>query len=205
MPNKEDVDAFKSYTLEQAQAGQTNKQGGKTEVKASERETAETERSKSTASSKDQSSSSKDQESSASPDKGNYPNHTKVNLPALSPTVDKSTIKSWNKKEGDVIKEGDLIAQVETDKATIDWNWENQEEVYVAKLFVPDGTADVPVGQVRHFQEKTTKFKEESLKYLVIIMAGYRCPSQNLVFIILLCSSLRSLLTTKTMSQLLKI
>jgi pyruvate dehydrogenase E2 component (dihydrolipoamide acetyltransferase) len=81
-------------------------------------------------------------------DDSKYPTHLKVQLPALSPTVDQSTIKSWNKKEGEKLSEGDLIAQVETDKATIDWNWENPEDVYIAKLFVPDGTADVPVGQV---------------------------------------------------------
>ena len=69
-------------------------------------------------------------------------------LPAFSPTVEKSTIKSWGKKEGDQLNEGDLIAAVETDKATIDWNYENPEPMFVAKLLVPEGTADVPIGQV---------------------------------------------------------
>src|SRR5208283_5173748 len=81
------------------------------------------------------SSKSEAQEESKSASEAKYPVHQKIFLPALSPTVEKSTIRSWNKKEGDKIGEGDLIAQVETDKATIDWNWENPEEVYIAKLF----------------------------------------------------------------------
>lgn len=77
----------------------------------------------------------------------NYPNHRVVNLPALSPTASTSNVKQWLKKEGDMIEEGDVIADVETDKATIDWSYEDPDTVFMAKHLVQDGARDVPVGQ----------------------------------------------------------
>ncbi|KAJ8965135.1 hypothetical protein NQ314_004360 [Rhamnusium bicolor] len=50
---------------------------------------------------------------------GSYPSHTRVTLPALSPTMEMGTIISWEKKEGDKLNEGDLLAEIETDKATM--------------------------------------------------------------------------------------
>uniref|UniRef100_A0A8C2INE9 Acetyltransferase component of pyruvate dehydrogenase complex n=1 Tax=Cyprinus carpio TaxID=7962 RepID=A0A8C2INE9_CYPCA len=70
----------------------------------------------------------------------------KVELPALSPTMQMGTIARWEKKEGDKINEGDLIAEVETDKATV--GFEILEECYLAKILVPQGTRDVPIGAV---------------------------------------------------------
>lgn len=55
-----------------------------------------------------------------------YPKHIKVTLPALSPTMDMGTIVSWAKKEGDKLNEGDLLAEIETDKATM--GFETPEE-----------------------------------------------------------------------------
>uniref|UniRef100_A0A4W4ECZ1 Acetyltransferase component of pyruvate dehydrogenase complex n=1 Tax=Electrophorus electricus TaxID=8005 RepID=A0A4W4ECZ1_ELEEL len=69
-----------------------------------------------------------------------------VELPALSPTMQLGTIARWEKKEGDKINEGDLIAEVETDKATV--GFEMLEECYLAKILVPEGTRDVPIGAV---------------------------------------------------------
>uniref|UniRef100_A0A9J8CPM8 Acetyltransferase component of pyruvate dehydrogenase complex n=2 Tax=Cyprinus carpio TaxID=7962 RepID=A0A9J8CPM8_CYPCA len=69
-----------------------------------------------------------------------------VELPALSPTMQMGTIARWEKKEGDKINEGDLIAEVETDKATV--GFEILEECYLAKILVPQGTRDVPIGAV---------------------------------------------------------
>ena len=53
-------------------------------------------------------------------------------------------IASWKKKEGDAIAAGDIIAEVETDKATMEW--EAQDEGVLAKIVVPAGARDVPVG-----------------------------------------------------------
>uniref|UniRef100_A0A4W5KXG4 Lipoyl-binding domain-containing protein n=1 Tax=Hucho hucho TaxID=62062 RepID=A0A4W5KXG4_9TELE len=69
-----------------------------------------------------------------------------VELPALSPTMQTGTIARWEKKEGDKINEGDLIAEVETDKATV--GFELLEDCYLAKILVPEGTRDVTVGAV---------------------------------------------------------
>uniref|UniRef100_A0A673KBA0 Acetyltransferase component of pyruvate dehydrogenase complex n=1 Tax=Sinocyclocheilus rhinocerous TaxID=307959 RepID=A0A673KBA0_9TELE len=74
------------------------------------------------------------------------PPHQKVELPALSPTMQMGTIARWEKKEGDKINEGDLIAEVETDKATV--GFEMLEECYLAKILVPQGTRDVAIGAV---------------------------------------------------------
>ncbi|XP_022617999.1 dihydrolipoyllysine-residue acetyltransferase component of pyruvate dehydrogenase complex, mitochondrial [Seriola dumerili] len=74
------------------------------------------------------------------------PPHQKVELPALSPTMQTGTIARWEKKEGEKIGEGDLIAEVETDKATV--GFEMLEECYLAKILVPEGTRDVGVGSV---------------------------------------------------------
>ncbi|XP_051959909.1 dihydrolipoyllysine-residue acetyltransferase component of pyruvate dehydrogenase complex, mitochondrial-like [Xyrauchen texanus] len=74
------------------------------------------------------------------------PPHQKVELPALSPTMQVGTIARWEKKEGDKINEGDLIAEVETDKATV--GFEILEECYLAKILVAEGTRDVAIGTV---------------------------------------------------------
>lgn len=54
------------------------------------------------------------------------------------------TIVSWDKKEGDKLNEGDLLAEIETDKATM--GFETPEEGYLAKILIPAGTKDVPIG-----------------------------------------------------------
>ncbi|KYM92806.1 Dihydrolipoyllysine-residue acetyltransferase [Atta colombica] len=75
-----------------------------------------------------------------------YPNYIKVPLPALSPTMETGTIISWQKKEGDKLNEGDLLAEIETDKATMEF--ETPEEGYLAKILVPAGTKNVPIGKL---------------------------------------------------------
>ncbi len=71
------------------------------------------------------------------------PAHTMMVMPALSPTMEKGSLESWNKKVGDRIKEGDKLALVETDKATIDFD--AVEEGFLAQILVPAGTKDVAV------------------------------------------------------------
>src|SRR5262245_52395768 len=67
-------------------------------------------------------------------------------MPALSPTMEKGNLAKWLKREGDTIKSGDVIAEIETDKATMEV--EAADEGTLAKIVVPEGTADVPVNQV---------------------------------------------------------
>ena len=74
------------------------------------------------------------------------PSHTKIRLPALSPTMERGTIAKWAKKEGDQISEGDLIAEIETDKATM--GFEASDEGYLAKILVPEKTKDIPLKTV---------------------------------------------------------
>ncbi len=69
-----------------------------------------------------------------------------VLMPALSPTMEKGNLAKWLKKEGDKIKSGDVIAEIETDKATMEV--EAIDEGILAKIFVAEGTADVPVNQL---------------------------------------------------------
>jgi pyruvate dehydrogenase E2 component (dihydrolipoamide acetyltransferase) len=67
-------------------------------------------------------------------------------MPALSPTMEKGNLAKWLKKEGDAIKSGDIIAEIETDKATMEV--EAVDEGILAKIVVPEGTADVAVNEV---------------------------------------------------------
>ncbi|XP_032643909.1 dihydrolipoyllysine-residue acetyltransferase component of pyruvate dehydrogenase complex, mitochondrial [Chelonoidis abingdonii] len=73
-----------------------------------------------------------------------YPPHMQILLPALSPTMTMGTVQRWEKKVGEKLSEGDLLAEIETDKATI--GFEVQEEGYLAKILVSEGTRDVPLG-----------------------------------------------------------
>src|SRR5438876_11841810 len=67
-------------------------------------------------------------------------------MPALSPTMEKGNLARWLKKEGDKVKPGDVIAEIETDKATMEY--EAIDEGTLAKIVVPEGTQDVPVNQL---------------------------------------------------------
>jgi pyruvate dehydrogenase E2 component (dihydrolipoamide acetyltransferase) len=67
-------------------------------------------------------------------------------MPALSPTMEKGNLAKWLKKEGDKVRSGDVIAEIETDKATMEV--EAVDEGTIAKILVPEGTQDVPVNNV---------------------------------------------------------
>lgn len=71
---------------------------------------------------------------------------TNILMPALSPTMEKGNLSKWLKKEGDTVKAGDVIAEIETDKATMEV--EAVDEGTLARIVVPEGTADVPVNKV---------------------------------------------------------
>jgi pyruvate dehydrogenase E2 component (dihydrolipoamide acetyltransferase) len=67
-------------------------------------------------------------------------------MPALSPTMEKGNLAKWLKKEGEAVKTGDIIAEIETDKATMEY--EAVDDGVLAKIVVPEGTSDVPVNQL---------------------------------------------------------
>jgi len=71
---------------------------------------------------------------------------TNILMPALSPTMEKGNLAKWVKKEGDKIKSGDVIAEIETDKATMEY--EAVDDGTLAKIVVPEGTQDVAVNSV---------------------------------------------------------
>src|ERR1700691_3160652 len=67
-------------------------------------------------------------------------------MPALSPTMEKGNLAKWHKKEGDTVKTGDVIAEIETDKATMEY--EAVDDGVIAKIVGPEDTNDVPVNQL---------------------------------------------------------
>jgi len=69
---------------------------------------------------------------------------TELKMPALSPTMEEGTLAKWLVKEGDAVKSGDILAEIETDKATMEF--EAVDEGTIAKILVPEGTDSVKVG-----------------------------------------------------------
>ena len=61
-----------------------------------------------------------------------------LKMPALSPTMEEGTLAKWLVKEGDTVKSGDILAEIETDKATMEF--EAVDEGTIAKILVPEGT-----------------------------------------------------------------
>ena len=70
----------------------------------------------------------------------------KILMPALSPTMTEGSIARWLKKEGDDVKAGDVIAEIETDKATMEV--EAVDEGRIGKILVPEGAQGVKVNEV---------------------------------------------------------
>jgi pyruvate dehydrogenase E2 component (dihydrolipoamide acetyltransferase) len=75
-----------------------------------------------------------------------FPPHTVVKMPALSPTMTAGNIGAWQKKAGDSIAPGDVLVEIETDKAQMDFEF--QEEGVIAKILKDAGEKDVAVGNV---------------------------------------------------------
>ncbi|PFH56459.1 hypothetical protein XA68_16481 [Ophiocordyceps unilateralis] len=73
-----------------------------------------------------------------------FPDHQVVRMPALSPTMQAGNIGAWQKKPGDGIAPGDVLVEIETDKAQMDFEF--QEEGVIAKILKDSGEKDVPVG-----------------------------------------------------------
>lgn len=74
-----------------------------------------------------------------------YPPHTVIGMPALSPTMTQGNIAVWNKQVGDKLEPGEAIAEIETDKAQMDFEF--QEDGFLAKILEPAGSKDLPVGK----------------------------------------------------------
>lgn len=75
-----------------------------------------------------------------------YPSHTVISMPALSPTMTAGNIGSWAKNPGDALAPGDVLVEIETDKAQMDFEF--QEEGVLAKILKESGAKDVAVGNV---------------------------------------------------------
>ena len=67
-------------------------------------------------------------------------------MPALSPTMEEGTLAKWLVKEGDAVKSGQILAEIETDKATMEF--EAVDEGVVGKILIAEGTDNVKVGTV---------------------------------------------------------
>eukprot|EP00246_Nothoceros_aenigmaticus_P003688 TRINITY_DN1486_c0_g1_i11.p1 TRINITY_DN1486_c0_g1~~TRINITY_DN1486_c0_g1_i11.p1 ORF type:complete len:427 (-),score=57.06 TRINITY_DN1486_c0_g1_i11:712-1968(-) len=73
-----------------------------------------------------------------------FPPHEFLSMPALSPTMNKGNVIRWRKKEGDELAAGDVLCEIETDKASVDF--ETVEEGFLAKILVSAGSKDISVG-----------------------------------------------------------
>src|SRR5215468_7961503 len=84
---------------------------------------------------------------------------TDILMPALSPTMEEGTLSKWFVKEGDAVRAGDVIAEIETDKATMEV--EAVDEGVIAKLLVPEGTENVkvktPIATLQNGEDKGAK------------------------------------------------
>ncbi|MDG1708582.1 MAG: biotin/lipoyl-binding protein, partial [Emcibacteraceae bacterium] len=69
-----------------------------------------------------------------------------LTMPALSPTMETGTLSKWLVKEGDVVESGTVLAEIETDKATMEF--ESIDDGVVGKIFVAEGAENVPVGEL---------------------------------------------------------
>ncbi|KAJ7535819.1 hypothetical protein O6H91_12G047400 [Diphasiastrum complanatum] len=90
------------------------------------------------------------------------PSHQEIGMPSLSPTMTQGNIAKWQKQEGDQVAAGDVLCEIETDKATLEM--ESMEEGYLAKILLGDGSKDIQVGQAIAIfvenKEDVAKFKD---------------------------------------------
>lgn len=90
------------------------------------------------------------------------PPHQEIGMPSLSPTMTEGNIARWLKKEGDKISTGEVLCEVETDKATVEM--ECMEEGYLAKILKGDGSKEIKLGEVIAItvedEEDIAKFKD---------------------------------------------
>lgn len=75
-----------------------------------------------------------------------HPPHTLIRMPALSPTMTQGNIGAWRKQEGDALSVGDVLVEIETDKAQMDF--ESPEDGFLAKILLGEGEKEVQVSKV---------------------------------------------------------
>src|SRR5271156_5796707 len=90
---------------------------------------------------------------------------TEILMPALSPTMEKGNLAKWLKKEGDVVKAGQVIAEIETDKATMEV--EAVDEGTIAKILIPAGSQGVKVNTVIAILAEEGESVEAALKAII--------------------------------------
>lgn len=83
-----------------------------------------------------------------------FPDHQVVKMPALSPTMQAGNIGAWQKKAGDTIAPGDVLVEIETDKAQMDFEF--QEDGVLAKILEESGAKDIAVGHVSDLLSRET-------------------------------------------------
>ncbi|EGZ15830.1 hypothetical protein PHYSODRAFT_286394 [Phytophthora sojae] len=95
-----------------------------------------------------------------------YPPHEVIGLPSLSPTMETGNMSKWVLKEGDAINAGDIVCEIETDKAVVDY--EATDDMFLAKILIPEGAENIPVGQpmmvVCDEEESIAAFKDFKLE-----------------------------------------
>ncbi|KAK9359974.1 2-oxoacid dehydrogenases acyltransferase-domain-containing protein [Lipomyces starkeyi] len=74
-----------------------------------------------------------------------YPPHSIIDMPALSPTMTQGNVGKWSKAVGDALAPGEILVEIETDKAQMDFEF--QDDGYLAKILLEEGAKDVPVGK----------------------------------------------------------
>lgn len=74
------------------------------------------------------------------------PSHQIIGMPSLSPTMSEGNVAKWKKKEGDKVSAGDVLCEIETDKAIVDM--ESMEDGYLAKIIHGDGAKEIKIGEV---------------------------------------------------------
>ena len=90
-------------------------------------------------------------------------------MPALSPTMTVGNIGAWHKKVGDRVEPGDLLCEIETDKAQMDF--EVQEEGFLAKILMPTGMKEAEVGKVSLNSDRERL--SHSVIFLLYLAIGY--------------------------------
>ena len=88
---------------------------------------------------------------------------TEILMPALSPTMEEGTLAKWHVKEGDTVESGDIMAEIETDKATMEF--EAVDEGVIGKIIVSEGTEGVKVNEpIAFFQQAHTLNRFKSVE-----------------------------------------
>lgn len=104
-------------------------------------------------------------EYSSDPIRTAYPPHTVISMPALSPTMTAGNIGTWQKKPGDTLSPGDVLVEIETDKAQMDFEF--QEEGVLAAILKDSGEKDIAVGNVSTKKNGREREKENGQAKLI--------------------------------------